>query len=168
MDQKEGASNKVLCTLPWVASPNLQDPVPALFQSFTQRCESVAKAKAAAAAATPVLIRDHKMKWLDFGTTSDEGGLSPHPGFVWMQAGYSQSIPWRKMRPTKQTEGGPHNQGSLGNASEYGVGTREAGCRNGKSCKNMCPTISMVMSAQMGSRPCLRKTTQTTMQNKTV
>ena len=27
----------------------------------------------------PVLIRGHKIKWLDFGTTPDEGNLSPHP-----------------------------------------------------------------------------------------
>ena len=43
----------------------------------------------------PVLIRDHKIKWLDFGTTPDEGNLSPHPGLVWMKAGYSESIEWR-------------------------------------------------------------------------
>ena len=49
-----------------------------------------------------VLIRDHKMKWLDFGTTPDEGSLSPHPGFAWMKAGYSESIEWRKVRLTKQ------------------------------------------------------------------
>ena len=50
----------------------------------------------------PVLIRDHKIKWLDFGTTPDEGSLSPHPGFAWMKAGYSESIEWRKVRLTKQ------------------------------------------------------------------
>ena len=50
----------------------------------------------------PVLIRNHKMKWLDFGTTTDEGNLSPHPGFAWMKAGYSESIEWRKVRLTKQ------------------------------------------------------------------
>ena len=50
----------------------------------------------------PVLIRDHKIKWLDFGTTPDEGSLSPHPGFTWMKAGYSESIEWRKVRLTKQ------------------------------------------------------------------
>ena len=50
----------------------------------------------------PVLIRDHKVKWLDFGTTPDEGNLSPHPGFAWMKAGYSESIEWRKVRLTKQ------------------------------------------------------------------
>ena len=42
------------------------------------------------------------MKWLDFGTTPDEGSLSPHPGFAWMKAGYSESIEWRKVRLTKQ------------------------------------------------------------------
>ena len=50
----------------------------------------------------PVLIRDHKMKWLDFGTTPDEGNLSPYPGFVCMKAGDSESIEWRKVRLTKQ------------------------------------------------------------------
>ena len=49
----------------------------------------------------PVLIRDHKMKSLDFGTTPDEGNLSPHPGFVWMKAGYSESIERHKVRLTK-------------------------------------------------------------------
>ena len=50
----------------------------------------------------PVLIRDHKIKWLDFGTTPDEGSPSPHPGFAWMKAGYGESIEWRKVRLTKQ------------------------------------------------------------------
>ena len=50
----------------------------------------------------PLLIRDHKMKWLNFGSTPDEGNLSPHPGFVWMKAGYSESILWCKVRLTKQ------------------------------------------------------------------
>ena len=50
----------------------------------------------------PVLIQNHKMKWLDFGSTPDEGNLSPNPGFVWMKSGYSESIPWCKVRLTKQ------------------------------------------------------------------
>ena len=37
----------------------------------------------------PVLIRDYKIKWLDFGSNPDEGNISPHPGFVWMKSGYS-------------------------------------------------------------------------------
>ena len=49
-----------------------------------------------------MLIRDHKIKWLDFGTTPDEGSLSPHPGFAWMKAGYRESIEWRKVRLTKK------------------------------------------------------------------
>ena len=32
---------------------------------------------------TPVLIRDDKIKWLDFSTTPDPENLQPHPGFVW-------------------------------------------------------------------------------------
>ena len=59
----------------------------------------------------PVLIRDHKMKWLDFGTTPDDGNLSPHPGFVWMKAGYSESIEWRKVRLTKQQNVDPTTGG---------------------------------------------------------
>jgi len=39
---------------------------------------------------------------LDFGSTLDEGNLPPHPGLLWMKAGYSESIPWRKVRLTKQ------------------------------------------------------------------
>ena len=50
----------------------------------------------------PVLIRDPQMKRLGFGTTPDEGNLSPNSGFVWMKAGYSESIEWRKVRLTKQ------------------------------------------------------------------
>ena len=30
------ASNKIICTIPWVASRNLQDPVLALLQNFTE------------------------------------------------------------------------------------------------------------------------------------
>ena len=29
----------------------------------------------------PVLIRDDKIKWLDFGVTQDPENLQPHPGF---------------------------------------------------------------------------------------
>ena len=36
--KKEGAPNNVLCTLPWVASTNLQDTVPALFQNESFCC----------------------------------------------------------------------------------------------------------------------------------
>ena len=33
---ERGGTRQVLCTLPWVASPNLQDPVPALLQNFME------------------------------------------------------------------------------------------------------------------------------------
>ena len=77
----------------------------------------------------PVLIQDHKMKWLDFGIIPDEGNLSPHPGVVWMKAGYSESIEWlTKQRNVDLTTDGlwamPLNSGSVG---------RAAGCRIGKS-----------------------------------
>ena len=42
------------------------------------------------------------MKWLDFGSNPDEGNISPHLGFVWVKAGYRETIPWRKVRLTKQ------------------------------------------------------------------
>ena len=51
---------------------------------------------------TPVLIRDDKIKWLDFGTTPDPENLQPHPGFVWVKSGYSEAIAWRKVPLTKQ------------------------------------------------------------------
>ena len=51
---------------------------------------------------TPVLIRDDKIKWLDFGTTPDPENPQPHPGFVWGKSGYSEAIAWRKVRLTKQ------------------------------------------------------------------
>ena len=50
----------------------------------------------------PVLIRDDKIEWLDFGATPDPGNLQAHPGFVWVKSGYSESIAWRKVRLTKQ------------------------------------------------------------------
>ena len=52
----------------------------------------------------PVLIWDHKMKVLDFGSTPEGGSLNLHPhlGFVWMKAGYSEGVPWRKVALTKQ------------------------------------------------------------------
>ena len=50
----------------------------------------------------PVLIRDDKMKWLDFGKTPDPENLDTHPGFAWMKSGYSEAIAWRKVRLTKQ------------------------------------------------------------------
>ena len=50
----------------------------------------------------PVLIRDDKIKWLDFGMTPDAQNLQPHPGFVLVKSGYSEAIAWRKVRLTKQ------------------------------------------------------------------
>ena len=50
----------------------------------------------------PVLIRDEKVKWLDFGSTSDPVHLQPHPGYVWLKSGYSEAIPWRKVGLIKQ------------------------------------------------------------------
>ena len=50
----------------------------------------------------PVLIRDDKIKWLDFGQTPDPENSEPHPGFVWVKSGYSEAIAWRKVQLTKQ------------------------------------------------------------------
>ena len=50
----------------------------------------------------PVLIRDEKIKWLDFGKTPNPENLEAHPGFVWVKSGYSEAIPWRKVQLTKQ------------------------------------------------------------------
>ena len=50
----------------------------------------------------PVLIRDDKIKWLDFGMTPDAQNLQAHPGFVWVKSGYSEAIAWYKVRLTKQ------------------------------------------------------------------
>ena len=41
-------------------------------------------------------------KWLDFGTTPDPENLQPHPGFVWVKSGYSETIAWRDVQLTKQ------------------------------------------------------------------
>ena len=51
-----------------------------------------------------VLIRDHKIKWLDFGITPTPTNPDPEPhhGHVWMKSGYAESIPWRKVRLAKQ------------------------------------------------------------------
>ena len=35
----------------------------------------------------PVLIRDEKIKWLDFGKTPNPENLEAHPGFVWVKSG---------------------------------------------------------------------------------
>ena len=43
-----------------------------------------------------------KVKWVDFISTSDPVNLQPHPGYVWLKSGYSEAIPWRKVRLTKQ------------------------------------------------------------------
>ena len=51
---------------------------------------------------TLVLIRDDKIKWLHFGTTPDPENLQPHPRFVWVKSGYSETIAWRKVQLTKQ------------------------------------------------------------------
>ena len=50
----------------------------------------------------PVLIRDEKVKWLDFGSTRDPVHLQPHPGYVWLKSGYSEAIPWRRVGLIKQ------------------------------------------------------------------
>ena len=49
-----------------------------------------------------LLIQDEKVKWLDFGCTPDPVNLQPHAGYVWLKSGYSEAIPWRKVRLTKQ------------------------------------------------------------------
>ena len=50
----------------------------------------------------PVLIRDKKIKWLDFGKTPDPENPEADPGFVWVKSGDSEAIPWRKVQLTKQ------------------------------------------------------------------
>ena len=50
----------------------------------------------------PILIRDEKIKWLDFGKTPDPENLEAHPSFVWVKSGYSEAIPWSKVQLTKQ------------------------------------------------------------------
>ena len=50
----------------------------------------------------PLLIRDEKVKWLDFGSTPDPVNLQPHPGYAWLQSGFSETIPWCKVQLTKQ------------------------------------------------------------------
>ena len=50
----------------------------------------------------PVLIRDKKVKWLDFGSTPEPVNLQPHAGYVWLKSGYIEAIPWRKVRLTNQ------------------------------------------------------------------
>ena len=48
------------------------------------------------------MIRDDKIKWLDFGQTPDPENLEAHPGFVWVKSGYSEAIAWGKVWLTKQ------------------------------------------------------------------
>ena len=49
-----------------------------------------------------MLIRDERVKWLEFGSTPDPVNLQPHPGYVWLKSGYSEAIPWRKVGLLKQ------------------------------------------------------------------
>ena len=42
----------------------------------------------------------HKSLWCVKGP--DPENLQPHPGFVWVKSGYSETIAWRKVRLTKQ------------------------------------------------------------------
>ena len=49
-----------------------------------------------------MLIRDEKVKWLEFGSTPDPVNLQAHPGYVWLKSGYSEAIPWRKVGFLKQ------------------------------------------------------------------
>ena len=39
---------------------------------------------------------------LGFGITPDPENLQPHPGFVWVKSGYSETLAWRKVGLTKQ------------------------------------------------------------------
>ena len=48
------------------------------------------------------LMHHKKIKWLDFGSTPDPVNLQPHAGYVWLKSGYSEAIPWRKVRLTKR------------------------------------------------------------------
>ena len=50
----------------------------------------------------PVLIRDDKFKWVDFGSTPDPVNLQPYPGYVWLKSGYNEAISWRKVGLIKQ------------------------------------------------------------------
>ena len=102
----------------------------------------------------PVLIRDDRIKWLDFGATPDPENLQPHPGFVWVKSGYSKTIVWCKIRLTQQrnidltTDGlwaMPFNTG--------GSQSRRAGWRIGKNWRNMFQFTSRGMCAPMGSLP---------------
>ena len=51
----------------------------------------------------PVLIRDKKVKWSDFGATPM--GASPalvsYHGEVWLKSGYAETMLWRRVRLTK-------------------------------------------------------------------
>ena len=43
-----------------------------------------------------------KTQFLHYFSTPDPVNLQSHPGYVWLKSGYSESIPWRKVRLTKQ------------------------------------------------------------------
>ena len=74
------------------------------------------------------------MKWLDFGSSRDEGSVSPDPGFVWIQAGYTEAIPWRKVRPTKQ-------RNVAGLAKWQKLKKYVPNNKHGDACPNGVPTV---------------------------
>ena len=78
----------------------------------------------------PVLIRDDKIKWLDFGMTPDPQNLQPHPGFVWVKSGYSEAIAWRKVQLTKQRNVDLTTDGNVDLTTDglWAMGSTQGGC----------------------------------------
>ena len=80
----------------------------------------------------PPMHHKSLFKWLGFGTTPDPKNLQPHPGFVWVKSGYSETIVWRKVQLTKQRNVDLTTDG-LWAMPRGGCQSRHTGCRIGEN-----------------------------------
>ena len=113
---------------------------------------------------TSVLIRDDKIKWLDFGTTPDPENLQPHHRFVWVKSGYSETIAWRKVQLTKQRNVDLTTYSLWAMPLNMGwVPVKVRRLQDWEKLKKYVPIHKKRMCAPMGSLPVWKGATMTTL-----
>ena len=91
------------------------------------------------------------------------------PGYVWLKSGYSEAIPWRKVRLTKQRNVELTTDGLWAMPLKTGwVPAKERRLQDWEKLKKNVPVHNRAMFVPILSQPCLKKATQMMMmiQNK--
>ena len=104
----------------------------------------------------PLLFRDKKVKWLDFGATSfgASATLVLHPGEAWLKPGYSPTIPWPRVRLTKVRRVGLTSDGLWAMPLHTGwVAVKAHRLQDFEKLKKRIPA-NVGVSAPAGCRPC--------------